>query len=169
MTTGMHIRQPVAEDTDEFLALARESAEFHRPWISPPTTAEGYAAYLESLTASNKEGFLVCVSESDKIVGLVNLNEITRGALQSAYLGYWIGARYANQGYMSQGLSQVISHAFETLGLHRLEANIQPCNASSIQLVKRLGFTKEGFSKRYLKIGDDWKDHERWAILVEDW
>jgi ribosomal-protein-alanine N-acetyltransferase len=53
--------------------------------------------------------------------------------------------------------------------LHRLEANIQPGNLSSIGLVRSLGFKKEGFSEKYLQINGEWMDHERWAILVENW
>ncbi len=59
--------------------------------------------------------------------------------------------------------------AFEELGLHRLEANIQPDNLKSINLVKNNGFKKEGVSPRYLKINGEWRDHERWAITYEDW
>jgi ribosomal-protein-alanine N-acetyltransferase len=59
--------------------------------------------------------------------------------------------------------------AFGELGLHRLEANIQPGNARSIALVRVLGFEKEGFSRRYLKIDGDWRDHERWALLSDRW
>jgi ribosomal-protein-alanine N-acetyltransferase len=64
---------------------------------------------------------------------------------------------------------QFKKYAFERLKLHRLEANIQPNNTKSMALVKRAGFTLEGYSRRYLKIGGRWQDHERWAILVEDW
>jgi ribosomal-protein-alanine N-acetyltransferase len=63
----------------------------------------------------------------------------------------------------------VIARAFRTLRLHRLEANIQPGNLASIALVRRLGFRREGLSRRYLKIGGRWRDHERWAILAEEW
>jgi ribosomal-protein-alanine N-acetyltransferase len=70
---------------------------------------------------------------------------------------------------MSAGVRLAVDHAFHHLGLHRLEANIQPDNQASIHLVKKLGFRKEGFSPRYLRINGDWRDHERWAITVEDW
>jgi ribosomal-protein-alanine N-acetyltransferase len=70
---------------------------------------------------------------------------------------------------MTEGLRRMLGHAFEQLKLHRVEANVQPHNLSSIALVKRAGFVREGFSRRYLKIGGRWRDHERWAILSEDW
>jgi ribosomal-protein-alanine N-acetyltransferase len=65
------------------------------------------------------------------------LNEIVRGPAQSAYLGYWIGAPYAKQGYMTEALQLALSHAFQALGLHRVEANIMPTNRPSLALVKR--------------------------------
>jgi ribosomal-protein-alanine N-acetyltransferase len=99
----------------------------------------------------------------------VNLNEIVRGAFRSAYLGYYSFTPHAGHGYMAEGLRLVLRHAFRGLGLHRLEANIQPGNRASRALVRGLGFRREGFSPRYLKIGGRWRDHERWAIVREAW
>ena len=91
------------------------------------------------------------------------------GLFGSAYLGYHIGASHARRGYMAEALGLALTRAFGPLRLHRLEANIRPENAASIALVRQLGFTREGYSRRYLKIGGRWRDHERWAILREDW
>ena len=92
-----------------------------------------------------------------------------RGPFQCAYAGYYAHQAHAGNGYMREGLDLLLRHAFRTMGLHRLEANIQPENAPSIALVRGAGFRLEGFSPRYLKIGGRWRDHERWAITVEDW
>jgi [ribosomal protein S5]-alanine N-acetyltransferase len=97
------------------------------------------------------------------------VSEIVRGNFQSAYLGYYAFTPHARQGLMTEGLTLVVSEAFRRLGLHRLEANIQPSNAASRRLVRRLGFRREGLSRRYLVIAGRWRDHERWAILAEDW
>ena len=94
---------------------------------------------------------------------------ITRGSLQSAYLGYAVGSPFAHQGFMRDGIELVLREAFLTLRLHRIEANIQPGNNASIALARGAGFSCEGSSPRYLKIGGRWRDHERWAILAEDW
>ncbi len=69
---------------------------------------------------------------------------------------------------MTEAVRLAVAHAFDAGGLHRVEANIQPGNHASIALVKRLGFRKEGFSPKYLKIGGVWCDHERWALLADD-
>jgi ribosomal-protein-alanine N-acetyltransferase len=70
---------------------------------------------------------------------------------------------------MREGLDLALREAFSRLRLHRVEANIQPGNAASIALVSRLGFEREGFSPRYLKVRGRWRDHERWAIRAELW
>ncbi len=58
---------------------------------------------------------------------------------------------------------------FGELGLHRVEANIQPGNLRSIRLARRLGFEREGFSPAYLMVGGEWRDHERWVLRAEGW
>ena len=113
----------------------------------------------------NRE-FLVCLRASGELVGVINLSNIVLGYFRSAYLGYYAFAGFERQGLMREGLLAVVRHAFQSLKLHRLEANIQPGNAASIALVRSCGFSKEGFSRRYLKIGGRWRDHERWAIIA---
>jgi len=78
-------------------------------------------------------------------------------------------AAHRGQGYMSEALDLVLHEAFVTLGLHRLEANIQPANRGSLALARRAGFVLEGFSPGYLKIAGEWRDHERWALRSEAW
>jgi len=111
----------------------------------------------------------VCRREDDAPVGVFNFSEIVRGAFRSAYLGYYGFAELAGRGYMSDGLSLALQVGFRSLRLHRIEANVQPANTPSITLVRRGGFTREGYSRRYVKIAGRWRDHERWALLVEDW
>lgn len=165
----VYLRTPQASDQDDFVALMQASRAFHRPWASAPTNRERFGSYLTDARRSDFEAMLVCRLEDDAILGFFNLSHITRGPFQSAYLGYAVGKRYARQGYMREGLELVLRHAFLRLGLHRIEANIQPGNRASIALARGAGFRREGFSRRYLKIGGRWRDHERWAILVDDW
>ena len=113
-------------------------------------------------------GYFVC-TETGELAGVIHISEIVRGGFQSAYLGYYAFVPYAGQGYMRAGLEKVVERAFSEHHLHRVEANIQPGNSRSIKLVKSLGFRCEGFSPRYLKIARRWRDHERWALTVEDW
>jgi [ribosomal protein S5]-alanine N-acetyltransferase len=163
------LRAPDRDDSDEFTALMRASRTFHSPWATAPTDPERFAAYLADARRPDFEALLLCRTEDQAILGFFNISQIVRRRFQSAYLGYAVGKPFAGQGYMREGLELVLEHAFVTLRLHRIEANIQPGNASSLALARGAGFRREGFSPRYLKIAGRWRDHERWAILAEEW
>jgi [ribosomal protein S5]-alanine N-acetyltransferase len=158
---------PSASDADEFIGEVRASQALHRPWIDPPATTDLFADYLERSRREDQAAYLIRHGTCGGLVGFVNVNNIVRGALHSGYLGYAAFASHAGQGLMTAGLRAVIETVFRQLGLHRLEANIQPTNAPSLGLVRRLGFEKEGFSPRYLWVDGDWRDHERWALRHE--
>ncbi len=162
------LRRATMQDKGEFVALARASRRFHKPWVSPATTAAAFAAYIERAEKADFEARLVCDARSGAIVGVMNLSQIFLGNFRSAYLGYWVGEPFARQGYMSCAMPALLKEAFGVIGLHRVEANIQPENGASIALVRKCGFQLEGFSRRYLKIRNRWRDHERWAMLRED-
>jgi ribosomal-protein-alanine N-acetyltransferase len=149
--------------------MVRASRTLHRGWVSPPATETAYLEYLKSCRARAARGFFVCLRADDSLAGVINLSQIARGNFQSAYLGFYAFKPAARQGYMTEALGLVLDLAFGEMKLHRLEANIQPANTRSLRLVKRLGFQREGFSPKYLKISGRWRDHERWAILAEDW
>jgi [ribosomal protein S5]-alanine N-acetyltransferase len=163
------LRPPAKRDCEEFIALNRASTRWHGSLVSAPTVPAEFTAFLERSRQTDSACFLICRLEDNAIVGSINLSQIFLGGFCNAYLGYYIGAQYSGQGYMTEALELMLRHAFEHRKLHRLEANIQPGNVASIALVKRAGFSKEGYSRRYLKVCGRWRDHERWAIIAEDW
>jgi ribosomal-protein-alanine N-acetyltransferase len=165
----VYLRSPREGDREEFLTRAKASRQIHRPWVSAPEDNPTFDEYLRRYRRRNQAGFLICRIEDDMITGVCHVNEIVRGWFQSGYLGYYAFEPFAGQGYMTEGMQLVIRHAFTRMGLHRLEANVQPGNDASIALVERVGLRREGFSPNYLKIGGEWRDHERWAITVEQW
>jgi ribosomal-protein-alanine N-acetyltransferase len=155
-------------DREAFLALARDSRRLHRPWTYPPERPEQFD---ELYARSRREDFVCLLTElvdTGEIAGIFTISQIFRGAFQSAYLGYYANERHAGRGLMREGLEQVLDHAFGPLALHRVEANIQPGNQPSIALARGAGFRLEGFSPRYLLIGGQWRDHERYAITAEE-
>lgn len=159
----VYLRAVMRRDRSEFLALMQQSKGLHDPWIQPPLSSLGFHNYLARTHRDDHEGLLVCRREVDDIVGVINVNNIVRGSFLSASLGYYVGAPFAGQGFMSEGLEQVKRYAFQELGLHRLEANIQPGNLASIALVRRCAFQYEGLSPAFLYIAGEWRDHERWT------
>ncbi|MEU2393237.1 GNAT family protein [Streptomyces sp. NPDC007369] len=159
-------------DGPEFTARARESRELHRPWLFPPATLEEYEPYAARLAeGDSRAGFLVCELSTSAIAGFININNIVRGAFQCGALGYGAFAHAAGRGLLGEALGLLLGHAFAPersgLGLHRLEANIQPGNTASIALVRGRGFRLEGLSPDFLFVDGAWRDHERWAITAE--
>ncbi len=166
------IRSPTLEDQDVFVRAARRSKRLHRGWVIAPRGRAGFLAYLDRLAGELNRGFLVCLRQepgAGALVGVININNIVRAGLQGASLGFYALAPHEGRGYMSEGLVLVLREAFTRLRLHRLEANIQPDNERSLALVQRLGFAREGFSPRFLKLRGRWRDHERWALTAEGW
>lgn len=165
----VYLKKPAARDADELITLNRASVKLHRGLVTPPASPDQFSSLLKRSRQADFACFLIHRLSDERIVGAINLSQIFLGSFRSAYLGYYIGAPYARQGYMTEGLRLMLSYAFKQIKLHRVEANVQPQNISSIALVKRAGFVREGYSRRYLKIAGQWRDHERWAILSEDW
>lgn len=153
-------------DEAEFVCATRVSRELHQQWVSPPTTCKAFREKRKRMQGPVNLAYCVRRADNEALVGCIEITQIVRGPFRSAYLGYYAFAGQARQGLMRDGLKQVVRLAFAKLKLHRLEANIQPENTASIELVRSCGFHKEGYSPRYLKIRGRWRDHERWAILA---
>jgi [ribosomal protein S5]-alanine N-acetyltransferase len=166
------LRHPTARDGAELQTLRRKSRAFLAPW-EPKIPGQFGAPYVQRFLSTadqdRSQRFLVCRSGDGAMVGQIGLGEIARGAFQSCYMGYWLGKPFTGQGYMTEAVRLALRHAFTGLELHRVEANIIPGNAASIAVVKRCGFRLEGYSPRYLQIRGRFRDHERWALTLEDW
>lgn len=169
------LRYPNANDQAEMVRLKRRSRAHLAPWEGTPVgggstfTAAWFRRFLKSSRDERSKRFVLCLKETGEIIGQIGLGEICRGAFQSCYVGYWIGAEFAGQGLMTEAVGLTLRHAFEELGLHRVEANIVPRNRASIGLARKSGLRYEGTAKRYLRIAGRWEDHEHWAMTVEEW
>ncbi|MEV5824798.1 GNAT family protein [Spirillospora sp. NPDC052242] len=159
------LRCLVGGDEAEFLDLVRGSAELHEPWVSLPSSSEQFRDYLARYGQGEEEALVVCLRGGGDIVGVVNINSVIRGRLQSGAVAYAVFAPAAGRGCMAEGVGLVVRYAFEWLRLHRLEAQIQPGNHASLRLARRVGFRYEGYSPELLFIDGAWRDHERWAIV----
>ena len=161
----VYFRSVAGKDRRELLALAASSRKLHTPWIAPPTTPHLFKIYLRRTQRDDHEGYVICRRDSDEIVGVINVNNVVRGSFLSASLGYYAAQTHAGNGFMRAGLMQVKEHLFGPMGLHRIEANIQPGNLASIALARSCGFELEGLSRNFLFINGAWRDHERWVAL----
>ncbi len=165
------LRTPAPADAQAFVAAAIASRRLHGAWARAPSTPAEFRAYLaryaDADPAATHAGLVALRRDDGAPAGVFNFSNIVRGVFQSAYLGYY--APLAGQGYMSEAMALALDQAFGPMRLHRVEANVQPANARSVALVERLGFAREGYSRRYIKVAGRWRDHVRYAMLVEDW
>ena len=164
---NVELRRPVQSDGPELIRLNGANREYHAPWVEPFVDKEGFEAWLARAHSGSHAGFVAMDRTTGAIAGVVNLNNIIEGAFRNAFLGFYGMASCAGRGLMTEAVRLAVRLAFDEFGLHRLEANVQPGNGRSIALVKRLGFQLEGFSPCYLRVGGEWRDHERWALLAD--
>jgi ribosomal-protein-alanine N-acetyltransferase len=165
----VYLRRPRPDDYREFAALYRRSSSHFRGLVQPGFDRATFDKLLAEEHNDATEFFLIIRKADDAIVGTIALSQIFRRRFQNAYLGYLLGAGYTGNGYMTEAVRLMLRFAFRELKLHRIEANVQPDNEPSIAVLRRNGFKKEGFSEKYLKIGGRWRDHERWAMIRENW
>ncbi len=172
------LRHPVITDCEQFVALRRASREHLEQWEPIPPSGldlyspEAFDRELETSNTEREQRWLMCLKETNEIVGRIGLGNIERGPFQNGRFGYWIGADFAGQGLMSEGLSLAVGHAFAKiedggLGLHRVCANTLARNVASRRVLEKVGFVREGLSEKYLQIQGRWEDHERWGMTVQ--
>lgn len=169
----VRLRRPLPRDADRFIEAAVASRRVHANWVVAPATPAAFRDYLagfgRALRGAQHVGYVATTLDDEALVGVLNLSEIVRGAFESAYLGYYAFAPFASRGYMTEAVALLLDAAYTEVGLHRVEVNVQPNNTRSLALVERVGFVREGYSRRYVKVGARWRDHVRFAMIAEDW
>ena len=129
-----------------------------------------FGAMLRQQRKEAKAGRLLpfAVTVGGRLRGGVTVGGLTRGAFDSAHVGYWVDEQVAGRGVTPTALALVLDHCFGPVRLHRVEANVRPENAASLRVVRKLGFSEEALHRRYLFIDEDWRDHLGFALLAED-
>ena len=166
--TLVKVEPVVRADAAELIRDNLASRSYHAPWLEAFTDDEGFNTWFAALVGGPNIGLVAREVTSGGVVGVIDLSAISLKGFQSAYLGYYGMADLAGRGLMKEAVRKAVDYAFTEIGLHRLEASIQPANTRSIELIKRIGFRKEGFSPRYLKVNDVWCDHEHWVLLSDE-
>ena len=141
----------------------------HTPGIRESSYRRRLRHYQREQREDLGYAFAIFSLADDNLVGGVSLSNVRRGVTQAAQLGYWLGLPHLRKGYMADAVAAVVPYTFFGLRLHRIEAATLPTNASSIRVLERNGFEREGYARRYLKINDDWQDHILFALLAEDY
>lgn len=172
----VYLCPPRMADWKTWAALREECRTFLVPWEPTwPHDALTRQAFRRRLKAYNQEwrhgtgfSFLVYRLHDRTLMGGVTLSNVRRGVAQAASMGYWIGERFARQGYMTEAVLAVVEFAFEELGLHRIEAACLPHNDASRNLLLKVGFRQEGYARQYLRINGKWQDHLLFEMLRDD-
>ncbi len=172
----VYIRPPQIADQRVWLALRRDSRAFLEPyepaWPHDALTPVAFRRRLRRMQnewqSESTYGFFIFDRETDDLLGGITIANVRRGVIQSATVGYWIGAPHKRRGYMFEGLLLCLDFAFNSLDLHRVEAACLLNNAPSRGLLEKCGFRHEGQAREYLCIAGKWQDHETFAILRTD-
>nr|WP_294915290.1 GNAT family protein [uncultured Neokomagataea sp.] len=167
MPSPVLLREVVAGDCDALVAANCANKPFHAPWATPFCDEAGFRQWFAVCSSDGAAGYVALERQTGQVIGVLTLSQIVYGNFCNAYLGYYGMKAACGRGLMTEAVRLVLVRAFGDLGLHRIEANVQPDNQRSIALLCRLGFQKEGFSPHYLRISGVWRDHERWAIRRE--
>lgn len=157
----------------EIREVSRSFLEQWEPkWPSDATSPAAFRRRMKRFSAEWRDGttysFLIFDRADGVLYGGITLSNVRRGVAQAGSVGYWIGAPYARRGFMSEALQLLLNFAFDTLGLHRVEAACLPSNGPSRGLLEKSGFVQEGVARKYLRINGAWQDHVCYAILRTD-
>jgi len=172
----VYLRYPRINDYKAWARLRGESREFLTPWepswASDELTKGAFRRRIKRYQKETRQdsayAFFVFRVEDDVLMGGCTLSNVRRGVTQCCALGYWIGERYARQGFMYDAVKALIPFIFVTLGLHRIEAACLPANEPSRNLLFKAGFREEGRALRYLQINGEWRDHVLFALLEDE-
>ncbi len=175
-TERVVLRAPQMSDYPAWAELRATSRDFLVPWeplwapdeLSRASFRRRVRHYLRDMREDMGYALFVYDTRSTALVDGITLCNVRRGVTQSCTLGYWVGAAHAKRGYMTAAVRAVVPFVFDSLELHRLEAACLPTNTASMRLLKRVGFTREGLARRYLRINGDWRDHVLYALLDTD-
>jgi ribosomal-protein-alanine N-acetyltransferase len=170
------LRIPVLADFPQWARLREESRAFLAPWepIWPADDLTRLAfrrrlrRYQREIRNGTGYPFFVFSADGDTLLGGLTMAQIQRGVTQSAVLGYWMGRPHARKGLMTDAAKAVVTFAFDTLHLNRVEAACLPHNAASIRLLEKVGFSREGYARKYLCIDGRWQDHILYGLVRDD-
>jgi len=172
----IYLTPPVMADYPAWVRLRRENQAYLQPrepsWQAQELTRSHFRwrvrSYKTEARAGHSYAFFIRHQADDRLMGACNLGHIRRGAAQMAGLGYWIGAGFANRGYMSEAVGLVCDYGFGVLGLNRIEAACMIDNHASVQVLLKNNFREEGRARHYLKINGVWADHRLFALCRQD-
>ncbi|MBW4041951.1 MAG: GNAT family N-acetyltransferase [Acidobacteria bacterium] len=167
------VRPLVAGDAAGIARLQAANRAFLAPWdaIRPDVfyTEAGQAVEVQRMLEREAEGILAAraiLDDDGLLAGVIRLNGITRGAFDSASLGYWVDRDRNGRGLASTAVAAVLDLAFGPLRLHRVQAETLRHNVRSQRVLAKNGFERIGMAPQYIRIAGEWQDHDLFQRLA---
>jgi len=171
-TPRLALRWISADDIDSLYEIFSDP-QVMRYWSTVPLPNREAAAELQREIAQGNESkrmfkWGVALRDPGTVIGTATLFNLS---LENgrAELGYAMGRAHWGKGYMNEALKALVSHAFEVMGLRRLEADVDPRNAASIRTLERLGFQREGFLRERWHVNGEIQDALFYGLLRHEW
>jgi [ribosomal protein S5]-alanine N-acetyltransferase len=173
-SAGVSLRALQRSDAAEIASMnARNRADIAR--VSPPSatdqfTTAGQVLRIDELLKKREQGTRAdwTIRVDGVLAGDISLHAITRGAVQTANVGYMVDGAFRGRGVATTALRLVVQHAFDELRLHRLDAGAMPSNTGSLRVLEKAGFTRVGVNRRLLYVAGVWQDHVLYEIVGPD-
>lgn len=174
--SGVTTRLIEPGDATALAGLLTSNRDFLAPW-SPRArdedfTPEGQREVVGRALDAYERGWslpLVILDVDGELVGRVTLNSIIRGAFQSASLGYWVAQDRNGRGIATAAAAAAVRHGFDSLALHRVQAETLPHNLASRRVLERNGFVEYGRAPDYLNIDGRWQENVLYQLVNPDW
>lgn len=142
----------------------RDDDQFYQP--------QNLRSFYESQLVAIEQGesfFYLIRNRIGELAGRCHLYDLMRGARQKAEIGCHLSHQHSRQGIASKALHLLVREAFDTHGLHRIEASTITSNIPAQMAVLRLGFQYYGMSEAYILLNKEWRDCVHFAIVNREW
>ena len=174
-TPRLTLRPATMDDLAQWQTVRGLNQAYLKPyeptWPEQALDQEFFARRVARLTQDWRDDrtYSFLILREDRLIGGININNVTRGAAQYAALGYWLDEMSQGNGYMTEAGAAVLHYAFVHLGLQRMNAAALPANRRSRAMLARLGFAEEGFAKAYIQINGQRQDHVLYGLNADDY
>lgn len=166
------LRHLEKSDIDSLFEIFSDE-ETMRYWSSPPfqnwSEAEKLLTeiheYFEQKTLFQ---WGIALKETDKIIGTTTIFHFDEKN-RRAEIGYALNRKFWGKGFVNEALNSLFNFAFTQLNLHRIEADVDPRNTASVNVLERLGFQKEGYLRERWHVGGEVQDALFYGLLKSDW
>lgn len=169
---NIFLRPFIEEDSEALLDLLIRNRSFFEKFSMERSrdfyTRESQSKRIEQFEEDRKTDLAYnfgIFKHDNSLIGTINLFQVLRGSLQSAFIGYFLDEQHNGKGYMTEAVRHVVDYAFNELKLHRIEAGVMPHNIGSIRVLEKSDFHKEGIAVKNVKINGKWEDHQVLAII----